>query len=153
MRGPLLLLAILTIAPANRADAQSNSDSSAVAAVVAAYHAALQAGDSAKALDFLASDVIVLESGAVETREEYRAHHLSADINFARALPASRESLRIVVQGDVAWAIGTSRTSGRYRDRDVNSAGAELMVLSREATGWKIRAIHWSSRAMRESGD
>lgn len=152
MRAPLLLLAILAIVPAHRADAQATSDSSAVAAVVAAYHAALQAGDSAKALDLLASDVIVLESGGVETREEYRAHHLPADMNFAMALPASREARRIVVVGDVAWAVGTSRTSGRYRDRDVNSAGAELMVLSREATGWKIRAIHWSSRALRESG-
>lgn len=149
MRAPLLAVALVTLAPAQPAVAQANADSAAVAAVISAYHAALQAGDSAKALDLLASDVVVMESGGVETREEYRAHHLPADMNFAKAVPASREQRRIIVLGDVAWAIGTSRTSGRYRDRDVDSAGAELMVLSREASGWKIRAIHWSSRAVR----
>jgi hypothetical protein len=28
----------------------------------------------------------------------------------------------------------------------VNSIGAELMVLTRMMDGWKISAIHWSSR-------
>ena len=44
---------------------------------------------------------------------------------------------------------GTSRTTGTYRERAINSAGAELMVLSRTADGWNIRAIHWSSRSVR----
>jgi hypothetical protein len=37
------------------------------------------------------------------------------------------------VRGDVAWASSTSLTRGRFRDRDVNSQSAELMVLERHA--------------------
>jgi hypothetical protein len=31
----------------------------------------------------------------------------------------------------------------------VNSTGAELMVLRRDGDGWRIVAIHWSSRTRR----
>jgi ketosteroid isomerase-like protein len=125
---------------------QARSDSTDVIAVVRRYQTALAAGDSATALVLLAPDAVILESGGVETREEYRAHHLPADIGFARALPSERSDVRVVVRGDVAWVSSTSTTRGEYRGRQINSRGAELMILSRESDGWKIRAIHWSSR-------
>jgi len=34
-------------------------------------------------------------------------------------------------------------------DREMNSLGAELMILTRDDDRWMIRAIHWSSRAAR----
>ncbi|HWO94742.1 MAG TPA: DUF4198 domain-containing protein [Dehalococcoidia bacterium] len=128
------------------------SDSSEVANVVARYHEALAVGDSATALSLLASDAVVLESGEMETREEYRSHHLPADIQFARAVRSERSPLRVTLRGDVAWVSSTSTAQGQYRGRAVNSAGAELMVLTREADGWRIRAIHWSSRTRRTPG-
>lgn len=128
------------------------SDSVAIAEAVAAYHRALAAGDSAAALALLAPDAVILESGVVETRDEYRGHHLPADIAYARAVRSVRGPVRVVVRGDVAWATSTSTTRGTYRGRVVNSAGAELMVLSREPAGWKIRTIHWSSRTLRRKG-
>ncbi|MEW5915867.1 MAG: nuclear transport factor 2 family protein, partial [Gemmatimonadota bacterium] len=129
--------------------ALNTSDSTDVVAVVTAYHAALAAGDSTAALALLAPDAIILESGGVETRDEYRSHHLPGDIGFARAIKSERGAIRVIVQGDVAWATSTSTTQGEYRGRQINSSGAELMVLARTAAGWKIRAIHWSSRARR----
>lgn len=131
---------------AGSAQAQE-SDSAAVAAVIERYHDALATGDSSLALALLADDVVVLESGGVETREEYRSHHLPADIQFARAVPSTREAPRVVTRGDVAWASSTSRTRGEFRGRAIDSAGAELMVLVRAADGWRITAIHWSSRS------
>ena len=127
---------------------QSAGDSAAVAQVVTRFHAALAEGDSATALALLAQDVVVLESGGVESRDDYRAHHLPADIEFARAVPSTKGPVRVVVQGDVAWASSTSTTQGEFRGRAINSNGAELMVLARATGGaWTIRAIHWSSRA------
>ncbi|MEX0908905.1 MAG: nuclear transport factor 2 family protein, partial [Gemmatimonadaceae bacterium] len=120
-----------------------------VDAQLAVVHAARAAGDSAAALSYLDDDVVVLESGGVETREEYRSHHLPADIAFARAVPANRAPMRVRVQGDVAWVSSTSVTQGEFNGRAVNSTGAELMVLRRTESGWKISAIHWSSRARR----
>ncbi|NUO37615.1 MAG: nuclear transport factor 2 family protein [Gemmatimonadaceae bacterium] len=123
------------------------SDSAFVAATVDRFHAALVAGDSATVLAMLAPDAIVLESGDVETRAEYRSHHLPADIEYARAISGTHRLVSVVVHGDAAWASSTSISQGRMKDRPINSAGAELMVLSRQArkSPWQIRALHWSS--------
>lgn len=125
-------------------------DSSAVAAAVRGFHDALARGDSAAALALLADDVRILESGDVETRADYRAHHLAADIAYARGVPTTRGPLHVTVRGDVAWVSSTSDAKGEFRGRPVDSAGAELMVLTRSGGAtrgvWRISAIHWSSR-------
>jgi ketosteroid isomerase-like protein len=131
--------------------AQASSDSAAAAATVERFRSALATGDSATALSLLADDAVILESGGVESRSEYRAHHLPADIEFARAVRSVRLSTRVTVRGDVAWVSSSSTAEGQFRGRAVNSASAELMVLAREPEGWKIRAIHWSSRNRRPS--
>ncbi|MEO5580415.1 MAG: nuclear transport factor 2 family protein [Gemmatimonadaceae bacterium] len=122
-------------------------DSAAVAAAVNKYHAALTAGDSTGALALLAPDVMILESGGVETRSEYRSHHLAGDIAFAKGVASVRAPMTVHVAGDVAWTTATSTTQGQYNARPINSAGAESMVLSRTRDGWRIRSIHWSSRS------
>jgi len=120
-----------------------------VVAVVDAYHAALAAGDSVTALGHLAPDVTILESGGVEDKQSYRSGHLAADMRFAQAVPRQRGEIQVRFLGDVAWASSTSITQGRSGDREINSQGAELMVLAREDGAWKITAIHWSSRQRR----
>lgn len=124
-------------------------DSAAVAAVVERFHAAVAAGDSSTVLQLLADDAVVLESGGMETRAEFRTHHLPADIAFARAVHSERGAVGVTVAGDAAWAWSTSTTHGTYSDRPVDSANAELMVLARTPAGWRIRAVHWSSRSRR----
>jgi cyclophilin family peptidyl-prolyl cis-trans isomerase/ketosteroid isomerase-like protein len=117
-------------------------------AVVDGFHAALAAGDSAGALALLAPDAIVLESGDLETRAEYAAHHLAADITFTKTVPSTRVTTQVYQEGDVAWVTSVTTSRGTYRDRPIASQGAELMVLSRTEAGWRIRAIHWSSRRL-----
>ena len=144
-RLPLLLLAASTAASSLAAQ----QDSTAVLETVRAFHAALADGDSTAALALLAPDVIVLESGGQETLDEYRAHHLPADIEFARAVASDPTGVQVTLAGDVAWISSSSATRGTFRGRPVNATGAELMVLSRSPAGWAIRAIHWSSRPAR----
>ena len=127
------------------------SDSADVVATAEQFHAALAAGDSGAALALLGEDVAILESGGAETKADYRSHHLAADIEFARAVPSHRTVTSVRIRGDAAWVTATSTTRGEYRGRQVNSVGAELVVLSRDGGAWKIRAIHWSSRASRAS--
>jgi ketosteroid isomerase-like protein len=157
MKRQLLLSVLLLLATAGAtlgpltaltapAFAQAGGDSAAVAAVVERYHDALVAGDSAAALAQLAEDAVILESGSIESREEYRSHHLAADMAFARAVKLARSPLRVFVRGEIAWTTATSTTQGKFRGKPVNSTGAELMVLTRNRDGWKIAAIHWSSR-------
>lgn len=124
-------------------------DSAAVVATVNRFHELMASADSVGAAALLAGDLVVLESGGYEDLAEFRAHHLPADIEFARATKSERRVRAVSVKGDVAWVTSTSTTVGDYHGRPINSAGAELMVLRRERDGWKIAAIHWSSRSRR----
>lgn len=123
-----------------------SADSAAVASALSAFHGALVQGDTATALGLLAPDARILEGGGIETVEEYASHHLPGDMAFAAAVARDRGPLSVWVHGDIAWVTSTSRVTGTYRNREIDSRGAELAVLSRTADGWKIQAIHWSSR-------
>lgn len=150
----MLVVAALTVtavpAVAQR-EGDTSRDSAAVVAVIAKYHEALAAGDSTAALALLTDDAVVLETGAVETRAEYRSHHLPGDINFAKAIKSQRGPVHVRIHGDVAWSTSTSTTQGEMNGRAINSSGAELMVLVRRGNDWRISAIHWSSRQRRQS--
>lgn len=156
----IALLAVTILSPVEPLPAQAatpqnagvpsrSRDSADVTAVVGRFHAALAAGDSTGAMALLAADAVILESGGVETREEYRSHHLPGDIAFAQTAKSARGPLTVTVRGDVAWSSSTSTTTREARGGTVNSTGAELVVLTRSAAGWRISAIHWSSRTVR----
>lgn len=153
-RRDLLILTVALAITAAPAMAQHDGhgapgDSAAVAAVVGKYHEALANGDSVAALALLADDAVILESGGMETRAEYRSHHLPGDIGFAKAVPSQRGPVHVKVHGDVAWTTTVGTTQGEMNGRAINSTSAELMVLVRTPGGWKISAIHWSSRNRR----
>ncbi len=131
------------------AGAFAQSGEARVIAAIDAYHASLASGDSTTALSMLAEDVTILESGGVEDKEHYRSGHLSGDMRFAAAVPRERGDINVTMMGDVAWAWSTSITEGKMGEREINSQGAELMVLANVDGMWKIKAIHWSSRARR----
>lgn len=147
-RCALAVLAIVALGHA--APPLQAQDTRAVTEVIEAFHAALVAGDSTKALSLLADDVVILESGGVEDKNQYRNGHISGDMRFSQAVPRERGEIDVRVVGDVAWASSTSVSQGRMGDREINSQGAELVVLARDGTSWKITAIHWSSRTRRE---
>ncbi len=122
------------------------ASTAAASAAAAHFHDLLARGDSAGAGRLLAPDALILESGELETRAEYIAHHLGADIEFARAVPSKRTVVETRRVGNVVWIVATSISKGRFGDRQIDSRGAELFVLSKSGDGWLIRAIHWSSR-------
>jgi len=147
------ILIVIIIAQFLPAQAQAlDADSTAVAQTVRNFHEALATGDSNGVKQLLAPDVVILESGGLETREEYLSHHLTGDIQFAQAVTTRRNPHQITVSGDVAWASSTTETQGTFHKRLVKAVGAELMVLTRTAktNNWIIRAIHWSSREKTE---
>ena len=144
-RGAAAVLSHGVPAPMHREHAAP--DSADAVAAVAGFHAALAKGDTLQVLALLAPDVVIMEGGDIETLSEYRAHHLAADMDYARAIPGVSTVRRVVVQRDVAWVSSTSVVDGRINERRVNTAGAELVVLSRQTAmaPWRIRAVHWSS--------
>lgn len=125
-------------------------DAVEAAGAVDAFHAALEHGDTAAALALLADDVLILEGGSAErSKAEYAASHLAADAEFSAAVPnvLSRRTARAV--GDSAWVASEGRTEGQFNGRPIHSVSAETMVLRRDAAGWRITHIHWSSQAAR----
>lgn len=141
--------ASLLIGNVTAGQAQIHSDSAAVAHGVHAYHSAEAAGDSVAMLALLTDDAVILESGGAQTKQEFRAHHVGADIAFVKRVKIERSAIRVTVRGDAAWAWSTSTAQGESDGRTINSGGAELMVLVKTSGVWKISAIHWSSRQRR----
>jgi ketosteroid isomerase-like protein len=135
----------------NAVNAQTtmSADSAAAAKTVDDYHAALSSGDSAKALSLLAPDAVILESGGIETRAEYRSHHLAGDIAFAKTVKSERSPVVVKVNGNVAWTSSKSISQGTFNGRAINTSGAESMILIKGPDGWRIQTIHWSSRTRR----
>ncbi|MFN4287372.1 MAG: nuclear transport factor 2 family protein [Brevundimonas sp.] len=154
----LLFAAILAVAAPGamahdgaRAAANTQGDGEAArpaVAAVEAFHAALGSGDAEAALALLAPDVMVLEEGGAErSREEYAGHHLPADMAFAAATETVTTHRAAWIEGDLAWVLTEGRVTRRFSDRPVDRLTAETMILQRHADGWRIRHIHWSSRA------
>ncbi|MCC6433285.1 MAG: nuclear transport factor 2 family protein [Gemmatimonadaceae bacterium] len=127
----------------------ARADSLAVTTAVARFHDALTAGDSVRAVAMLASDALVLESGAIETRAEYLSHHLGADMEASKDSKVTRTVVHVRVAGDAAYVVSRTVTPPTGDEGSTGSQMAELMVLERTTTGWKIQAIHWSSRRRR----
>ncbi|MGH7518261.1 MAG: YybH family protein [Gemmatimonadales bacterium] len=164
MRSRLALFALFTLVvpagafltaasradPAEPADVRSRSgsglDSAAAVAVLDSLHQRIAAGDSAGVLALLAPDALVLEGGGIETRDEYRSHHLPGDIAFVRTVPSSRSVRQVRVANDAAWVTSTSESKGAYKGRQLDLLGAELTVLRRLGGKWRIAGVHWSSR-------
>lgn len=131
--------------------ASQPSSMSEAAKTTAHFHQLLARGDSAGTARLLAPDAVIQESGDLETRAEYIAHHLGADIAFAKAVPSKRTVVETRRESDVVWVVAKSVSKGTFEGRPVDSQGAELMILTRSGRGWHIRAIHWSSHRNRPS--
>lgn len=145
MKSAAIIAAYLMVSQMLGRAESSAPDSAAITAALDRFHESLAKGEKAAAIELLAPDAIILESGVQQTREEYIREHLAEDIAFAKATSSNRSSLIVREEGDVAWTTSTFRTGGSFEGKSVDSVAAELVVLTRTADGWRIRAIHWSS--------
>ena len=134
--------------PAKAASASvANAAAATPVAVVDAFHTALARGDPRKALDLVAEDVLIFESGGVErSRAEYASHHLAADAAFSAAVRRTLVSRSQGEAGNAAWVTSVETVTGAYRGRVINSRSVETMLLGRVAGKWRISHIHWSSK-------
>jgi ketosteroid isomerase-like protein len=128
------------------ADPMAQADTATPLATVTAFHAALAGGNTAAALNMLAEDVMIFESGGMESsRAEYASHHLQADAAFSAAVSRTLVSRTQGEHGDTAWVMSMETVTGRFRDRAINSRSVETMLLRRTEGQWRIAHIHWSS--------
>ena len=114
-----------------------------VKAVVDAFYGAITTGDAAAAMRLIAPDAVFVESGKIETRAEYEANHLPADIDFERQVKAQRGPMRVTFDGrDTAWVISRAEYDEGNPEKYINT---QLMVLTHDTGEWRIRTISWST--------
>ena len=145
MRAFIIALTVAGLPATLAAQATDSAREAEVRGVVEGFHSAIEAGDSTAALAFLHPDAVIFESGHAETVAQYRSGHVRGDIAFAGATDRQVTREQIHIRGDEALYTSVSRTTGQYRSREIDSQGAETMVLVRTADGWRILHIHWSS--------
>jgi ketosteroid isomerase-like protein len=97
-------------------------------------------------MQYIADDALMMEGGTIENRMQYEQNHLPADLEFAKGMTAKRMPVQQTVRGDVAWVRTSTEFSGTFQGKPLALLGLETMVMTREADGWKIKALHWSSQ-------
>lgn len=125
--------------------AQAGDETAAITTVFESFYGAMKANKPGDAMNLIAADAIFLESGNLETRQQYEESHLPADIEFEAQVTGKRDPLKITVEGNTAWVIATTEYNGTFDGAPVNFVSAQLMVLTKQQNDWKIRTIHWSS--------
>ncbi len=124
--------------------AASSPDAPAMA--VDSFLKALSAGNDKEAEKWLASDVLVYESGHAETsRDQYVAEHMKGDMDFLSKAKVERLEHASNADGDTAWVTSRSRIRGQSDGKAIDVVSTETMVLRNTPDGWRIAHIHWSS--------
>ena len=127
--------------------AKTNAAAVTPVATVNAFHTALASGNPRSALDLLAENVLIFESGGVEhSRAEYSSHHLAADAAYSAAVRRTLINRSHGEAGNAAWVTSVETVAGAYRGRVINSRSVETMLLHKTAGQWRITHIHWSSK-------
>lgn len=121
-------------------------DAAAIKKTAEEFHQALARGKSDQVMALLQAGALLVEGGTVQTREEYESEHLPADIAYAAAVPGKQLSAVVRQDGDIAWVTSTFSVTGKFHDKTIDELAAETMVLTKTSSGWRIRAIHWSSQ-------
>jgi len=112
------------------------------------FHAALASGNSRQALDALAENVLIYESGHKETsRADYAKSHLAADMAFSQGVKRMVSSSRQILMDSHALVMQETETSGVYKGKPVHLIGLETTLLVKRDNAWRIEHIHWSSRS------
>jgi ketosteroid isomerase-like protein len=113
-----------------------------VVAIVDAFYGAVKSGDKDAAMRLIAPDAVFVEAGKIETRAQYEANHLPADIEFEKQTKGTRGPARVTFNGTTAWVISTAEYDEGNPEKYINT---QLMVLTHDTGDWRIRSISWSS--------
>jgi ketosteroid isomerase-like protein len=144
---PTLLLLIAGIALSVSAQTNPVVDADHPAAVAAAQLGhAIAEGDVEQLKILLAPDVLIFESGNVESSlAEYESHHMQSDIAFMKTMNVEVESRQVIGSGDTAIVVTRSRIHGMYKEQELDLSSTETLVMKKMGGQWKIIHIHWSS--------
>jgi hypothetical protein len=109
------------------------------------FAAAMKQGDSELVHQVLDTNVLIFESGNIESSlEEYASHHLEADIAFMEDIDKEIISQTLIEDSNLVIISTSYRMFGTYKDQEFDKTSLETLVLRQMHDGWKIVHIHWS---------
>ena len=107
---------------------------------------AIATGDINTLRSIIAPDVLIFESGGVESSlAEYEGHHMLADMAYMKAMRREVISQQVIDLGDSATVVTRSRVHGIYNDQEIDMNSTETLVMRQVNGQWKVIHIHWSS--------
>jgi hypothetical protein len=115
------------------------------AAVLDAFHHALEEGKGQVALSYLADNVLILEGAHIQTRDEYAGGHLGSDMEFLSAVKSKRLTRKTITGDQQVTILTQSGISGTFKGKAIDIASSESAVLEKRPDGWRIVHLHWSS--------
>jgi ketosteroid isomerase-like protein len=116
------------------------------AQVAAQLHQAISAGAVDTLRSLIAPEVLIFESGGVETSlAEYEGHHMPADMAFMKGMKQELLLRRVVEAGDFAIVVTQSRIHGVAKEQDFDISSTETLLMKNVDGQWQIEHIHWSS--------
>ncbi|MGH8442593.1 MAG: YybH family protein [Nevskiaceae bacterium] len=140
-RAASLAIALLFAAPAGAKDTDGHLRAAD------AFDRAIGAADPGAIKALLAPDVLIYEFGGQEASfEQYAAAHMQADMEFMAHVKGSVLDRRHGTSGDLAWVATRRRVTGSYKDKPIDVFSTETLVMRRDAAGWKIVHVQWSSQ-------
>ena len=117
------------------------TDEADVKATLEAFYGAMKTGDTVTAMAQIAPDAMFVESGRLETREEYEKNHFPTDFAFEKQITGKRTPWRVTIKGDTAWVIASTTYQGPGRRRR-----GELRELAARGphtrNGWMAHPLH-----------
>lgn len=153
----LITLALITLAVSSESFAHNNASNKSrvypensgtetdAGKVISQFHKAIKKGHKKKARSLLADDIIIFEGGRVErSADDYANHHMLADMEYLAKIHTQVLEHSVQVNGDTAYSMSRTKSSGQFKGKYVNSEGMESMVLQKKDGEWKIVHIHWS---------
>lgn len=136
--------------PAADTDLHIAPDAVAAVQVLERFSTALAEGDVASAAEFLAPDVLILESGGAEhSRQEYLSGHARHDAEFLKSAGVTLKWRKASASGGLVWVGSESEIRTERNGKPLLIHSTESAILSNTADGWRIVHLHWSSKSDR----
>lgn len=140
-----LLLLGAALGPSSLA---AQADTAGPARVVDRFHEALRASDANTALQQLAPDLVVFETGYGELAPGvYLQGALANDLAFAVVTRRNIVDRSLRQEGNTAWVMSVAEITGSPGQQAIRLRQTETMILRRYEDGWKIAHIHWSAHS------
>ena len=132
-----------SVVPPDASDTNTNHPAGQVAVEL---NLAIASGDIEHLKSLMAPDVLIFESGNVESSlAEYESHHMQSDIAFMSVMNTEMLSRRVIDAGDTATVLTRSRVHGTYKEKEIDLSNTETLVLKNLDGQWKIIHVHWSA--------